>query len=343
MTCLQAIIAADSIEQAFERDNEFYRTKKFFNRRDNNSKEPLSWVYIDELKGQQLTFLSRVFTKGEVSDIDLSDEDCHSLKSSYKILGSPCTPIENIQKIKRNEKDMADWKRMNLFSEEYMNHIISCKKQNGLWGPIIDEESKRQAGENISRIVSQTVNNFLLRHTITISEYMLYGLVVLYPGHNTKILENECCGNQTSPVWAVGDLQYKIVLSAENLKIDLITVNKDWQRNGHAYAMVRYITDFAKEHFSFVSRLSTSCRHEVSAKIFEKVGFIKVQSKAKSELDDTTHSRPNNDSCDGWRGQRVVGEFHESGARYYGPWFNENHSKIMTNEYHKVGYKYFYG
>jgi GNAT superfamily N-acetyltransferase len=226
--------------------------------------------------------------------------------------------------------------------EEEINEWIQWFIERKEWGVIVDEESRKRAKDCVMQISAQCKKNFILRHSLSIGETGLSGTLVLYPGHNPKIIEdfqNSCI--ITAPIWAIGFIDYQINFSQEILHVNLISVQDCWRSRGHGYALARYLADFAKEHFQHIVRYMTvDCRNDHSQRIFEKAGFKINTLPKKGLLYGATHYREVR--YKEWeREQTVMTAWNNSYGQRYLAWLTKAYPEIFPNQYHKIGYRYY--
>jgi hypothetical protein len=257
---------------------------------------------------------------------------------------SPYTSKEVSVKIRQREKQIADMKRKGD-SKDKIEKFIEWLKEQGEWGPIIDEESQHQAQDFIEKKKMRT-KTFLLKHTILTSKKHStgQGVVVIYPGTNPKILEDDFYFNLTVPQWCIVDFNYTVHLLSKRLHGEKVTVEGLWLKKGFGYAISCYLLEFSLEHFD-VSELeffTVSCRHSVSVKIFEE----KCKFYQSNSYEDATHVHhlPRSNICNS-RADRTLSVWNKflrkgySGS--YKVWYNDNIRMVLSDEFHKIGYKYF--
>ncbi|AIK96693.1 N-acetyltransferase [Candidatus Odyssella acanthamoebae] len=335
----QENIILQVIDTAFRNDDDIYRRRSF-------TIEPTK-VYacpfdLTHYKGKRFDLLSRVFLRNSQEEENLSNEACQHYISSYNIICSLETSSEQAREISEREEQVAFYRKNKIMKEEEINEWIQWFIERKEWGVIVDEESRKRARDFIAQISDHCKKNFILRHSLSLGDTGLSGTVVLYPGHNPKILEDlqESC-LITAPIWAIGSINYEINFSKEILHVNLVSVESVWCSRGHGYALARYLTDFAKEHFQHIAKYMTvDCRNAYSQRIFEKAGF-KDNVLAETELFyGATHYREV--SYKEWeREQTVMRAWNTSYAQRYLEWLTQAYPEIFPNQYHKVGYHYY--
>ncbi|MBW8308493.1 MAG: GNAT family N-acetyltransferase [Candidatus Paracaedibacteraceae bacterium] len=330
----------NAIAQAFSQDNDIYRSRSF-------TIEPLkSYPGQVELtpykRGKRFDLLSRVSLGNGQEEKNLSDERCEQYIDSYNIICSLNTSSEQATKILERRNQVDFYRKNKSMPEEKINEWIQWFIEKKEWGVIVDEKSKKRAKDFVLQISNQCRKNFILRHSLSVGDKGLSGSIVLYPGHNPKIIEDlEESGIITAPIWAIGSLEYQINFSKEILHVNLVSVESFWRSRGHGYALARYLADFAKEHFQHIARYMTvSCRNSHSQRIFEKAGFVKnVLAEAKLFYG-ATHYREV--SLKEWeREQAVMTAWNDSHGQRYLVWLTKAYPEIFPNQYHKVGYRYY--
>lgn len=348
-------IFQNDVIQAFKNDDDIYR-RVSFTFEDPSLKKPNSFnlgkeINLFEHKGKQITLLSKVFLGSAPSGVELTTQNCESLKQAYAHICQPETLPEKAQKIRLRDAQVAAWRADKSKSEEEIQGWIRWFKDQSEWGPIITQELQQEARIKIRKFVHQVGDNFLLRHTLSVAPDItvegnapyklnkMNGLIVVYPGHNSAILEENFYTQSFAPPYAVAHLVYTVYFDTNRLHIERRATESQWLRRGHGYAMGRYLTDFAQEHLtSIIDLLTTSARHSVSERMNEKCGFKKLDREEAERLQ-ATHARkvPLHE----WeRHEKIVAAWGTLPERYQ-PWLNENFPRIFPDQYHEMGYKYF--
>ena len=339
----------DLYEKALNDNDAIYRRQKIsFNEKEGRSlSEP---IFLSKVDSKSITLLSKIsFGEEFIHPSEPSEAEIKKLKEAHKIICSLDTPDVLAHQIKLRRKQVDAFQKEGK-SEEEIESWIHWFTKRGEWGAIVNQTSKQQA-EIFIQEIKQKTNQFLLRHTIVQNDCAIQGIVVVYPGTSAHILEESFYDQvYCPPLWAVGYLTYEIPFStskvfSSKLHIHYINVTESWQKKGHGYAIARYLSDFVTEHFWDIDYLTVSCRHSISARIFAKCGFKRLENNEEFHHD-ANYYRSARD-IEGERGQEIMKAYMKSSMFLSNPkpdyksWFNANYVKIFPNQYHKIGYSFF--